>query len=107
MVIQSLQTLRQNGYLSPGQPNAAYSGGLWSQTHQSKQHLDGVFLGLNLWPCLPNGLFGSEVEHQRTKRKVAGSSPAEVHFFSCCIQTNQASLGWVWLHALDLNNHCV
>ena len=29
-----------------------------------------------------------KVEHQRTKLKVAGSSPVEVHFFS--------RLGWVW-----------
>ena len=41
MAIQSLQTLRHNGCLSPGQPNAAYSGGLWNQTHQGRENLGG------------------------------------------------------------------
>ena len=59
-----------------------------------------MFLGLNLWPCLPDGLLGQKVEHQHTKLKVTGSSPTEVHFFlipkKCCfIQTNQARLGLV------------
>ena len=53
------------------------------------------------------GFLAQKVEHQRSKLKVAGSSPAEVHFFSypkkCCFnqtnQTNQARLGLV---ALDL-----
>lgn len=31
---------------------------------------------------LPDGLLSSKVEHQRTKLKVASSSPAKVHFFS-------------------------
>ena len=38
---------------------------------------------------------------QRTKLKVAGSSPAEVHFFSypekCCFIFRQTRPGWVWL----------
>ena len=55
------------------------------------------------------GFLAQKVEHQHTKLKVAGLSPAEVHFFSypekCCfIQTNQARLGLV---ALDLINHYV
>ena len=44
---------------------------------------------MNLWLCSPEGLLGSE---ERTKLKVAGSSPAEVHVFffflsyiKCCI----------------------
>ena len=50
------------------------------------------------------GFLAQKVEHQRTKLKVAGSSPAEVHFSPalkkyCFIQTNQARLGLV---ALDL-----
>ena len=52
-------------------------------THQSMQHLgEGrVFLGMNLWPCLPDGLLGSEgrvSECILSCIKVAGSSPAEV-----------------------------
>ena len=31
---------------------------------------------------LSDGLLSSKVEHQRTKLKVASSSPAKVHFFS-------------------------
>ena len=55
------------------------------------------------------GFLAQKVEHQRTKLKVAGSSPAEVHYFllpkKCrFIQTDQARLGLV---ALDLNNHYV
>ena len=64
-----------------------------------------IFFGRACWM----GFLAQKVEHQRTKLKVAGSSPAEVHFFllpkKCrFIQTDQARLGLV---ALDLNNHYV
>ena len=45
-------------------PYAAYSVGSWSQrtirNPQSKEHFGGgkMFLGMNLWLCLPNGLLG-------------------------------------------------
>ena len=73
-------------------PNAAYSGGLWTCGRAHRM-----------------GFLAQKVEHQCTKLKVAGSSPTEVHFFSCpekcCfIQTNQARLGLV---APDLINHYV
>ena len=39
-----------------------------------------------------------KVEHQHTKLKVAGSSPAEVHFFSYLAALfRQTRPGWVWL----------
>ena len=73
-----------------------------STTHQSMQYL-GVGKCSWGWTCgcaRWMGFLAQKVEHQRTKLKVAGSSPAEVHFFSYpekCrfIQTNQARLGLV------------
>ena len=76
-----------------------------------------MFLRLNLWPCLLDGLLGSEgIEHQRTKLKVAGSSrtkltvagssPTEVHSYP----ENAALFKQIRLYglvALDLNNHYV
>lgn len=53
----------------------------------------GVFLGMNLLSCWVDFL-AWKAEHQCTKLKVTGSSPAEVH---CFLIPQKLMLGWVWL----------
>ena len=53
------------------------------------------------------GFLAQKVEHQCTKLKVTGSSPAEVHFFllpyKCCfIHTNHARLSLVTIMSESL-----
>ena len=57
------------------------------------------------------GFLAQKVEHQGTKLKVAGSSPAEVHFVRVPQKSTfffyPKNAAWLGLVALDLNNHYV